>query len=58
MKEYEIDCLKSENKRLKKQNEELKEKQKTPLILLGVELGVLMCQIITLIGLIGLIIVK
>ena len=52
MKEYEIDCLKSENKRLKKQNEELKEKQKTLLILLGVELGVLMCQIITLIGLI------
>ena len=38
MKEYEIDCLKNENQRLKKQNKELKEKQKTPLILLGIEL--------------------
>lgn len=52
MKEYEIDCLKTENERLKKQNKELKEKQKTPLILLGIELGVLLCQIITLISLI------
>lgn len=52
MKEYEIDCLKNENQRLKKQNKELKEKQKTPLILLGIELGVLLCQIITLISLI------
>lgn len=32
MKEFEIDCLKSENERLKEQNKELKEKQKTPLI--------------------------
>lgn len=52
MKEYEIDCLKNENQRLKKQNKELKEKQKTPLILLGIELGVLLCQIITFISLI------
>ena len=27
MKEYEIDCLKSENERLQKQNKELKEKK-------------------------------
>ena len=52
MKEYEIDCLKSENERLKKQNKELIEKKKTPLVFLGIELGVLICQIITLIGLI------
>lgn len=52
MKVYEIDCLKTENERLKQQNKELKEKQKTPLILLGIELGVLLCQIITLISLI------
>ena len=52
MKEYEVDCLKSENERLKKQVEELTEKQKTPLVLLGIELGVLICQIITLAGLI------
>lgn len=52
MKEYEIDCLKNENQRLKKQNKELKEKQKTPLILLGMELGVLISQIAILICLI------
>ncbi len=52
MKEYEIDCLKSQNERLKKQNKELKEKQKTPLILLGMELGVLISQIAILICLI------
>ena len=52
MKEYEVDCLKSENERLKKKNKELEEKKKTPLVFLGIELGVLMCQIITLIGLI------
>lgn len=52
MKEYEIDCLKNENQRLKKQNKELKEKPKTPLILLGMELGVLISQIAILICLI------
>ena len=52
MKEYEIDCLKSQIERLKKQNKELKEKQKTPLILLGMELGVLISQIAILICLI------
>lgn len=51
MKEKEIDCLKSENKRLKKQIKELKEKQKTSLVL-GMEIGVLICQIITIIAII------
>ena len=51
MKEYEIDCINTENERLKQRIVELtkNKSKKPPLVFLGIELGVLISQIAILI---------